>query len=59
MNVILSRQFTLVLSEEEAELLKGIMQNPLWCESPENEDVLVKQLRFSIFNGLKSVMEDK
>lgn len=59
MNIVRSRQFTLVLNEEEADLLKGIMQNPLWCESPENEDVLVKQLRFSIFNGLKSAMEEK
>ena len=59
MNITMSRQYALILTEEEAKLLRDIMQNPLWGESLEKEDRIVQQLRYYIFNGLKSAMEEK
>jgi hypothetical protein len=39
----------LVLSEQEARWLKGVMQNPLFHDESEEDSVT----RYTIFNGLK------
>ena len=45
-------EITLVLTGEEAEWLRGVMQNPLFGEHPDNEDVLVGERRLALFNAL-------
>ena len=46
-------QITLVLNEEEAKYLKGLVQNPL-CD-PAQENPNIKRIRFSFWNALKDI----
>lgn len=45
--------YNLILDEDEADLLKGMMQNPLFAETPDEEDPQVKELRHKIFHSLE------
>jgi len=49
-----SKVIILELNEEEAEYIKGIMQNPL-CK---NESIHETKIRSLIFHGLKKALED-
>ena len=44
---------TLKLSSYESDLLKGIMQNPLFCEDPNQEDPTIRELRLNLFKALE------
>ena len=45
-------EYTLVLDEQEARWLRGLMQNPIFDESPEEEPELDNQIRRSIWDAL-------
>ena len=51
----LIQEVKLNLSLEEAQWLKGIMQNPIYCDDPTDEDEQFKQLRLAFWNKLKDV----
>jgi hypothetical protein len=46
------KEYVLVLSEDEARILRGMVQNPM-CD-PEEEPQEISDLRESIFKALKS-----
>ena len=46
---------TLVLSNDEASQLKGIMQNPLHGENLENEESKHKEMREIFWDGLNKI----
>lgn len=39
------RQFVLELSEEEVNWLRGVMQNPINCEHPVDEEQIDREMR--------------
>ncbi len=51
--VITVRVQTLVLSDAEANWLKGTMQNPLWVDHPDKEEPFDKTMRESFFNAVE------
>lgn len=51
----LTQEIKLNLSLEEAQWLKGIMQNPIYCDDPADEDEEFQQLRYAFWNKLKDV----
>ena len=48
----------LTLSKKEAHWLTGIMQNPLHCDYPDNEDSTSKQYRTTIFQALYKLYKE-
>lgn len=47
------KQVTVTLDEYEATWLKGVMQNPLHCENPSDEDIENRSMRISLFQVLR------
>jgi len=43
---------TLILNEEEVAWLKGIIQNPMWVDHPDDEDPKDKRMREAFWNAL-------
>ena len=54
-NIETQVQTTLVLNEEEARWLKGLVQNPLWVDHPDDENPTEKRIRESFWNALDGV----
>ena len=45
-------EYTLILNEDEAKWLKGLMQNPIFDETPEEEPKEEAKMRKSIWDAL-------
>ena len=54
-NIETQVQTTLVLSEEEARWLKGLVQNPLWVDHPDDENPKDKKIREAFWNALDGI----
>ena len=55
MKTKVEKQIVLTLNEEEARWLKGILQNPLWVDSPDEEDPYDRAMRGKYWDALKDV----
>ena len=51
MNSEYTVEITLTLTAEEAQWLHGVMQNPLWGQSPEIEDRFNAEMRKKFFEA--------
>lgn len=51
--VVTMRVQTLILTDAEANWLKGTMQNPLWVDHPDQEQPFDKQMRKSFFDAVE------
>ncbi len=49
---VIQKSYIIKLSTEEACWLKGIMQNPLFDQTPEDEDPFDREIREKLFHGL-------
>lgn len=54
---ILERKIQLTLTTTEANWLKGIMQNPLGGQAPDQEDFFCKEMRRKFFDCLDWIQE--
>jgi len=52
METLKSTVVTIVLNEEEVAWLKGIMQNPLWVDHPDDEDLRDSRMRRTFWEAL-------
>lgn len=50
------KTFHLTLQEEEAEWLRGVMQNPLYGQTPEEESEEDNRMRRAFFDAVKSAI---
>ena len=47
-----TKTVTLVLNDDEAKWLRCVMQNPLYCDDPAEEDVQDKKMRSVFWKAL-------
>jgi len=55
MQVTVEKIYNLAITEQELTWLTGIMQNPLFCEYPEDEDSYTKEMRSTFWYGLNNI----
>ena len=57
MKATIAQNIILLMQEHEAVWLKGVMQNPLWNETPETEDYHQRENREKLFTVLKQALD--
>ncbi|MFA6199099.1 MAG: hypothetical protein WC679_01670 [Bacteroidales bacterium] len=58
MQVDVERMYILTMNELEMNWLKGIMQNPLYNETPETEEAQTRRMRSTFWQALNNIEED-
>ena len=50
--------YTIELNDSEAKWLRSVMQNPLYCEHPNDEEPTQRKNRLSLFVALNDTIEN-
>lgn len=57
--VKISPKLSITLSVQEATLLRGVMQNPLFDVHPDDEELALRELRINLFTACKLFLDEQ